>query len=168
MKVLDLVCAQEHRFEGWFGSEGDFQEQLARGLVQCPLCASADIHKALSAPRLNLRAGAGRNDRAAVDEGGAAQPPQRQREAPAQEASSTATVPAELQAAWLQLARRIVAQTEDVGSRFAEEARRMHYGEAEERGIRGQATPQQASELLEEGITVLPILLPEAAKEPLQ
>ncbi|AVO50134.1 DUF1178 domain-containing protein [Melaminivora suipulveris] len=168
MKVLDLVCAQEHRFEGWFGSEGDFQEQLARGLVQCPLCASADVHKALSAPRLNLRAVAGRDHHTIVDEGEAAPKPRRQREAPAPETPSAAAVPAELQAAWLQLARRIVAQTEDVGNRFAEEARRMHYGEAEERGIRGQATPQQASELLEEGITVLPILLPEAAKEPLQ
>ena len=66
------------------------------------------------------------------------------------------------------MARRIIAGTEDVGSRFAAEARRMHYGEVEERGIRGQASVQETAELLDEGIAVLPLLLPEAAKEPLQ
>jgi hypothetical protein len=66
------------------------------------------------------------------------------------------------------MARRIIAGTEDVGSRFAAEARRMHYGEVEERGIRGQASAQETAELLDEGIAVLPLLLPEAAKEPLQ
>ena len=65
------------------------------------------------------------------------------------------------------MARRVMAQTEDVGDRFASEARRMHYGEAEERGIRGQATPQDTAELLDEGIAVLPLALPQAAKEPL-
>lgn len=65
------------------------------------------------------------------------------------------------------MARRVMAQTEDVGDRFASEARRMHYGETEERGIRGQATPQETAELLDEGIAVLPLALPQAAKEPL-
>ncbi|HCL87748.1 MAG TPA: DUF1178 domain-containing protein, partial [Comamonadaceae bacterium] len=75
---------------------------------------------------------------------------------------------AELQAAWLQLSRRIIANTEDVGTRFAQEARRMHHGEIEERGIRGQATAQEAAQLLDEGIAVLPLALPAAAKESLQ
>ena len=76
-------------------------------------------------------------------------------------------VSAAFQAAWLAMVRRVMAQTEDVGDRFASEARRMHYGETEERGIRGQATPQETAELLDEGIAVLPLALPQAAKEPL-
>ncbi|MBS0506377.1 MAG: DUF1178 family protein [Proteobacteria bacterium] len=155
MKVLDLLCGHDHAFEGWFGSEDDFQGQLARGLVQCPMCGNADIRKGLSAPRLNLRAGASANPTPAP----VATPPQ---------ASSDMMTHQALQAAWLHMARHIVARTEDVGQRFAAEARRMHYGEIEERAIRGQATPEQASELLEEGIAVLPLLLPEAAKKPLQ
>lgn len=167
MKVLDLRCARDHAFEGWFASEADFQGQLARGLVQCPMCGDAEVRKVLSAPRLNLHgesaAGscpsiANRQDGAAL--GSASN-------APVQAVRSDAPTQA-LQAAWLQLARRVIAQTEDVGTRFAQEARRMHHGETEERGIRGQATPQEAAQLLEEGISVLPLLLPEAAKEPLQ
>ena len=75
---------------------------------------------------------------------------------------------ARLQAAWLQWARQVVAQTEDVGDRFAQEARRIHYGESEERAIRGRATPEQTAELLEEGVAVMPLLLPDSAKETLQ
>ncbi|WP_312757506.1 DUF1178 family protein [Pulveribacter sp.] len=160
MKVLDLLCAHGHGFEGWFGSEDDFQSQLARGLVQCPMCASADIRKALSAPRLNLRS----NQGSGPDQPTAARhpPPSTGKDA------ALASVPAELQAAWLQLSRRIIANTEDVGTRFAQEARRMHHGEIEERGIRGQATAQEAAQLLDEGIAVLPLALPAAAKESLQ
>jgi len=77
-------------------------------------------------------------------------------------------LPAALQAAWLHLARKIVASTEDVGSQFAQEARRMHHGEVEERAIRGQATPDEAVQLLEEGIAVVPLPLPVGAKETLQ
>ncbi|SDM19762.1 hypothetical protein SAMN05428957_103113 [Oryzisolibacter propanilivorax] len=167
MKVLDLRCTHDHGFEGWFASEADFQDQLVRGLVQCPLCGDAGVRKVLSAPRLNLRsaeaAGESRSPAAPGDEPATAATPH------AQEGSMPLDAPARaLQAAWLLFARRVVAQTEDVGTRFAAEARRMHHGETEERGIRGQATPQEAAQLLEEGITVLPLLLPEAVKEPLQ
>ena len=148
MKVLDLQCRSGHVFEGWFASEDEFQGQRQRGLVQCPLCADGHIEKRLSAPRLNL---------------GAAEEP-----AAAASASAAAALPAPLQAAWLDLARRIVAHTEDVGTRFAEEARRMHHGEAEERAIRGQATADEAVQLLEEGIAVVPLPLPVASKETLQ
>ena len=153
MKVLDLLCASDHAFEGWFGSEEDYQSQLARGLVQCPMCGSGEIRKGLSAPRLNLHAAS-----TAAEE---------RRQVSAPELPSDAS-PQALQAAWLHMARQVMARTEDVGQRFATEARRMHYGEIEERAIRGQATPEQTVELLEEGIAVLPLLLPEAAKEPLQ
>ncbi|HQQ70397.1 MAG TPA: DUF1178 family protein [Alicycliphilus sp.] len=155
MKVLDLLCAHDHAFEGWFGSEDDFQSQLARGLVQCPMCGDADIRKGLSAPRLNLRAGASA-ERAVAP---AVKQPQQ---------ADDVVTPQALQAAWLHMARHIMARTEDVGQRFAAEARRMHYGEIEERAIRGQATAEETSALLDEGIAVLPLVLPEAAKEPLQ
>jgi len=77
-------------------------------------------------------------------------------------------LPPALQAAWLELARKVVAGTEDVGSRFADEARRMHHGEVQERAIRGQATAHEALQLLDEGIAVMPLPLPAAAKETLQ
>lgn len=155
MKVLDLFCAHDHGFEGWFGSEEDFQSQLVRGLVQCPMCGNADIRKGVSAPRLNLRTPTTSRETVAPCD----KPPP---------FASNVTTPQALQTAWLQMARQIVAHTEDVGQRFASEARRMHYGEIEERAIRGQASPEQTAELLEEGIAVLPLPLPEAAKEPLQ
>ena len=75
---------------------------------------------------------------------------------------------AQMQAAWLQAVQHVMANTEDVGPRFAEEARKMHYGESEERGIRGQATPEQTRDLLEEGISVLPLPIPDALKGPVQ
>jgi len=153
LKVLDLLCPLDHAFEGWFASEEDFHDQLARGLIECPMCGSAQVRKGLSAPRLNLRS--------ALPDAG-----DRQGAEPAGFAADTP--PQALQAAWLALAREIVANTEDVGSQFASLARRMHHGEAQLRGIRGQATPQETADLLNEGIAVLPLPLPLAAKEPLQ
>jgi hypothetical protein len=145
MKVLNLQCTHRHSFEGWFSSEDDFQDQLGRGLVECPLCGDTAIVKMLSAPRLNL---------------GAA------REEPKQEVM--AAPDATLQAAWMKMVRHVMASTEDVGERFAEEARRIHYGEAQERGIRGQASAQETEALMEEGIGVLPLPIPKALKEPMQ
>jgi hypothetical protein len=75
---------------------------------------------------------------------------------------------AQLQAAWMQMVKHVVANTEDVGGAFSEEARKMHYGETEQRNIRGQATPEETQELLEEGIQVMPLPLPESLKGPLQ
>lgn len=155
MKVLDLHCPQGHVFEGWFGSEADFQSQRERGLLECPMCGSAHIEKRLSAPRLNL----GAKPQAAAA-----------KSAPMPAVPAAASAPAlppeaqrklhAIQAAWLKASREIAAKTEDVGERFADEARQMHYGEAEERPIRGKATPAQTMELLEEGIPVLPLALP--------
>ena len=146
MKVLNLQCAHRHAFEGWFASEDDFQDQLARGLVECPMCGDTGIAKLPSAPRLNL----------------GAQP------APATKQEVVAMPDAQMQAAWLKMVRHVMAHTEDVGERFAEEARRIHYGETEERGIRGQASREETQALLEEGIGVLPLPIPKALKEPLQ
>jgi len=167
MKVLNLQCSHQHSFEGWFASEDDFQSQLSRGLVECPMCADKSVQKLPSAPRLNL--------------GGRQSP-----EASAKQSqSSPATVNAESnpatastgmpaganqvqQAAFLQALRHVIANTEDVGTRFADEARRMHYGEQEARNIRGQASVRETVELLEEGIEVVPLPLPAAVKETLQ
>ena len=76
--------------------------------------------------------------------------------------------PAQLQAAWMQMVRHVVANTEDVGTQFSEEARKMHYGESEQRNIRGHATPQETEALLDEGIQVMPLPMPDALKGPLQ
>ena len=150
MKVLDLQCSQQHSFEGWFGSEEAFQDQLGRGLVECPLCGDVAVSKMLSAPRLNL---------------GSAK-------APAQVAQQQQEVVAApdrtMQAAWMKMVRHVMANTEDVGPRFPEEARRIHYGESEERGIRGQASAGETQALLDEGIGVMPLPIPKALKEPLQ
>ena len=161
MKVLDLQCGNAHGFEGWFASEDDFQSQLARSLVECPLCGDHGIIKKLSAPRLNLgatrREEASNNDHPA-DEKSAQLPAVQTPAEPAQEHS----------AEWMKMARKLIANTEDVGERFADEARRIHYGEAKERGIRGQASQEQTMELLEEGIPVMPMAFPKALKETLQ
>lgn len=152
MKVFNLQCSAHHVFEGWFGSEEDYASQVERGLLACPLCGDQSVHKLPSAPRLNF---------------GASEPAAVPAKSEKQELVAGGELQA-LQAAYLQLARRIVAETEDVGERFADEARKIHYGESEERGIRGQASPEQTRELIEEGIAVLPLPLPEGLKGPLQ
>ena len=164
MKVLDLQCAQGHGFEGWFGSEEDFQSQQTRALVQCPLCGDASISKKLSAPRLNLsRASAPESsDRAERSEGSEG----------SDEGDKALAVAgpqdADMAKRWMEIGRHLMANTTDVGQNFAEEARKIHYGEAPERGIRGQTSAREARELMEEGIGVLPFALPEALKGPLQ
>ena len=159
MKVLDLHCPAGHVFEGWFASEDDFQNQLQRQLVQCPMCGDSDVTKRLSAPRLNLGAQPPKTPQ--VSKPAKAEAPA----APSVTPEITAEARAHLQsmqAAWMQWSRKVAENTEDVGKKFAEEARRIHYGETEERAIRGQTSPKEAIELMEEGIGVLPLALPEA------
>lgn len=156
MKIFDLQCSGGHGFEGWFASEDDYQSQLARGLLSCPLCSDTDVIRVPSAPRLNL---------------GGAPRAGRKRERSKSDTSperDLASGPVAMQARLLHAMRHVMAHTEDVGTRFAEEARRMHYGDIEERSIRGQATPEQTRELLDEGIAVVPLPLPDALKDTLQ
>ena len=134
MLVLNLSCAFDHGFEGWFGSADDFESQCGRGLVSCPVCANVEIKRMPSAPRLNVRT---------------SEPP----------------AAAGLQARVMQAVRQLVSQSEDVGARFAEEARRIHHGQVQERAIRGQASAEETRELLDEGIPVIP--LPALADGPL-
>jgi hypothetical protein len=161
MKVLDLQCTHQHSFEGWFASEDDYVQQLHKGMLACPMCGSTDVHKTLSAPRLNLKTS--RQDSSVP---AAAAPVAKPNEsAPT---SNALSVPPALQAQWLKAMRAIVAQTEDVGERFADEVRAMHHGDADERAIRGKTTPDVAMELLEEGIDILPLPSLDAVKETLQ
>ncbi|MCU0925012.1 MAG: DUF1178 family protein [Hydrogenophaga sp.] len=155
MKVLNLQCAHQHGFEGWFGSEDDFTSQLARGLVSCPLCGDVQIQKMLSAPRLNL----GRNQDTPTRPSAKGEPLLE---------VGHAAAGTELQGRLLRAVRELMAQTEDVGDRFADEARAMHQGDSEARSIRGQTTPEVAMELIEEGIDVMPLPALPALKETLQ
>ena len=158
MKVFNLQCSARHAFEGWFASEADHADQMARGLLACQICGDHDVQKLPSAPRLNL--GAGEPARAAdtATRGGGAVVAGEASPGDAQDATRHRQA---LQSAYLQFARRVMEQTEDVGTRFADEARRIHYGEAAERGIRGQASAEETEALLEEGVPVLPLPLPE-------
>lgn len=139
MKVLDLRCEHDHRFEGWFGSEDDFVSQLDRKLVECPICGSKAVARLPSAPRLNV---SGLRDAPVV--------------APPEATDAVVTG----QAQWMRAMRKMLEQTEDVGERFVEEARRIHYGETPERAIRGKATPEDAQALRDEGIDVVSVPLP--------
>lgn len=151
MKVLDLQCEAMHVFEGWFASEEDYLSQVTQALLHCPVCGDGNVSKRLSAPRLNFGAACA------------------QQVAEAPRASPVPLDPVKAsQQQWLMACREIVANTVDVGAGFAEEARKIHYGETPERAIRGQATPQETHSLLEEGIAVMPLLLPEGMTGPSQ
>lgn len=149
MKVLNLCCQHDHMFEGWFASEADFVSQSERGVVQCPLCGSPQVNRLPSAPRLNLSG---------------ARAPAQPDEAPKAPTQGGDSNPATLQSAWLQAVAQVMKNTEDVGERFPEEARRIHYGETAHRGIRGQATAEERAALAEEGIEVMPLPMPAARK----
>lgn len=147
MKVLDLQCLDGHRFEGWFASADEFESQLSRKLVACPVCGVTSVSRLPSAPRLNLS--------------GATQAPA---PAPAQQKPNSV----QLQAQMMRAIREVLEKTENVGERFAEEARRIHYDEAPARNIRGVASVEDAKALVEEGIDIMPLPVPAALKGPLQ
>lgn len=143
MKVLDLQCADLHVFEGWFASEADFADQRTRRAILCPVCNNSDIVKRLSAPRLSLGV-----TRSAVE--------QKADLSVRPEPESVGLA----QDQWLQTCKDILARTVDVGTGFTEAARKIHYGEAPVRAIRGQATQEQVQTLVDEGISVLPLPVP--------
>jgi hypothetical protein len=141
MKVFNLRCAHDHHFEGWFASESAFNEQVDSALVECPMCGDRQVTRLPSAPRLNLS--------------GAREPQQ----------PGPVVKPAEdqsIESMWLKAVQHVMKSTEDVGARFPEEARRIHYGEIEARGIRGQATPQEREALADEGIEIMQQPVPKA------
>lgn len=134
-----LTCDHDHAFEGWFGSSAEYDEQQAGGLLECPFCASKQVRKQIMAPAV---AGTKRTERAPE--------------------------PAKMQAMMMEAAGRIRAHVEenfdDVGDAFATEARAIHEGRAEDRGIYGQATPKEVRDLVEDGVPVAP-LPPEPPKK---
>lgn len=128
-----LCCDRDHDFDGWFASSETFDRQLAAGEISCPHCGSPDVRKALMAP--NIAKGAGRS-------GGADTP---------------AEIAHKMSMMMLALRKHVEENCDYVGDAFAEEARRIHYGETEHRGIYGEATPEEARELIEEGVEVAPL-----------
>jgi hypothetical protein len=146
MKVLNLRCAHDHRFEGWFNSDADFTDQGERGLIACPLCDDKAISRLPSAPRLNVNTHRGEPELAPV----------------------SGVSEANAQRRWMHAVRELMNKTEDVGDRFPEEARRIHYGEAQDRGIRGRASSEDADALREEGIEVISLPVPAPLKGTVQ
>lgn len=140
MKVLNLRCAHDHGFEGWFASDDDFSGQLEQGLVECPVCGDTSIARLPSAPRLNFGA--------------------------TQEVPKPPQQAVTMQKLWVDTMREVLSRTEDVGARFPEEARRIHYGEIEARGIRGQADARERAALEEEGIEIMSLPVPPMLKGP--
>jgi hypothetical protein len=153
-----LICNKRHEFESWFANSAAYDKQAKRGLVTCPLCGSAKVEKALMTPRL------ARADTPS---------PRKQSPAPPLPASPTEAAPAatptptpvamispqeqEFRQKLRELRDHLVKNAENVGPRFPEEARKMHYGEAEHRSIYGIASPEDAKELHEEGIEFSPL-----------
>ena len=149
MIVYNLSCDQNHPFEGWFGSAEDMASQRARGLLACPLCGSHAVQKMLSAPRLNLLSPQQRAAAVSADTAPTADAPAG---AAAQAAPQAMLAPEHAKLA--EMLREFVANTEDVGQKFPEEARRIHYKEAPARSIRGVASRKEAQALAEEGIEI--------------
>lgn len=144
----DLRCEKGHAFESWFQSSGAYDSQVKRKLVNCPNCGSAKVEKAIMAPRI---VGKSKNRPAPM-------------EAPAPDTGSEATAPlmmapqeAELRAKLKELRDHVTKNADNVGQSFPTEARKMHYGDIEHRPIYGEATPDEARSLIDEGIEVTPL-----------
>lgn len=158
MIVFDLECASgAHRFEGWFKSSEDFASQQERGLVACPHCGSAQVAKAPMAPRL------ARKGNQAVALRPANPSPPSEPPAAKSEVVSSPSFPPEAVAAMRALAAiqaEAIKTSRWVGDKFADQSRAMHYGDADHATIHGQATREEARDLLDEGIMVAPLLIP--------
>jgi hypothetical protein len=167
MIVFDLKCANDHVFEVWFGSSAAFEDQRARGLVACAYCGSTDVAKAVMAPRLNAK-GNQRSSAAPV----ASEPDSVQSVSSPPVEVSNAAAPAQAAApidiekarAVLQVLAKaqaqMLSQSTWVGRDFAETARAMHYGEEDHAPIHGEAAPDEAAALIEEGVGVAPLPFP--------
>lgn len=152
-----VVCPDGHEFDGWFRSSEDFDAQATRHLIECPVCGKTDVRKAIMAPAV----GGSRKAH------GAAPPEPAVTVEPAERPAAPPDIGVDPRAqAMLDALRtyrdKMLENSTNVGPRFAEEARRMHVGETEKKGIHGQATREEAEALLEEGIPVAPLpILPE-------
>jgi len=133
-----LSCENDHDFDGWFGSSEEFESQQKRGLVTCPACNSAKVSKSLMAPNVSTsRKKESRSEAVALATGHQVQ--------------------SEMMEKLREMRDEIVKNSDDVGEKFPEEARKIHYGEVESRGIYGQAAPDDVKELVDEGINIAPL-----------
>jgi hypothetical protein len=147
MIVFDLACVPTgHVFEAWFGSTADYEAQQARGLVSCPICGAGEVAKAAMAPRLAAKGNTGKAPAPAPL-------------AAAQPAGEARKIKAMLHAL-AEMQTKMLDGSDYVGPRFADEARAIHLGEREARAIHGQATPEQARALIDDGIEVAPLPFP--------
>jgi hypothetical protein len=161
MKVYNLACPLDHRFEGWFSSEEDCLAQQEQGILACPICDSTQISRMPSAPHIAKSLSAAvvaSGEEVGVNSG----------EVVALTGNDHSQLEAQVQAAFLKGMRELMGKSEDVGTAFAEEARKIHYKEAPERSIRGQTTLDEAESLREEGIEVLAVPIMPAFKNTLQ
>ena len=150
MILYRLRCAGGHEFESWFKDSKTYERQEKKSLIGCPVCGEAKVERALMAPRLG-KSGKGR--------GGEEKPVEAQANVPVpapsppqQMAALTRSMPPELREALLKVREHVEKNCEHVGDKFAEEARKIHYGESDKRGIYGQTTEKEADALSEEGI----------------
>ena len=153
MIVFDLLCGEGHRFEGWFGSAGDFASQRDRHLLSCPTCGSARVKRVPSATRANLGAPA--------PQPSAATQPDRPVKTPDMDGKDPFAV---AQMLYSRMLDELLTKSEDVGKEFPTEARKIFYKESPARAIRGQATNEQHDELIEEGIPVARLPVPPTDK----
>jgi hypothetical protein len=144
MIVFDLLCAQGHRFEGWFGSKADFTSQKKRNLLSCPTCGSAHVERVPSATRANLGAEAPK-------------PAPQAAKTPEMEGKDPFAI---AQMLYSRMLDDLLTKSEDVGKEFPKEARKIFYKDAPQRSIRGQATQQEHDELIDEGIPVARLPVP--------
>lgn len=161
MKVYNLACPLDHRFEGWFASEEDCLAQQDKGMLACPVCDSTEITRMPSAPHIGKLSSAELAIPKVESEnlsGGVV----------ALTGSDHSELEAQVQAAFLRGMRELMGRSEDVGDSFADEARKIHYKESPERSIRGQTTLDEAEALREEGIDVLSMPMIPALKNTLQ
>lgn len=147
-----LACDHGHEFEGWFGSSVEFDRQQRTGLLECPTCGTSSVSKGLMAPAVSTsRQRAARSERAV--EVAASAPT-------SQEVVNLSTLPdpkRKIVEEMRKLRDKMLKGSEDVGPRFGEEARKIHYGEAEARSIHGQASMREAKDLADEGVEFLPL-----------
>ncbi|SNX28454.1 hypothetical protein SAMN06295945_0785 [Polynucleobacter meluiroseus] len=177
MKVYNLACPLDHHFEGWFASEEDCLAQQAQGILACPLCESTDITRMPSAPHI-AKSSTHKEPAASSVHSSAltvAQPDkapsadqQLSGEVVALTGADHSQLEAQVQAAFLKGMRELMVRSEDVGSDFADEARKIHYNESPERSIRGQTTLDEAEALREEGIEIMAVPMIPALKNTLQ
>ena len=146
-----LRCEREHTFESWFQDSAAYDSQAKRKLVACPVCDSVKIEKAIMAPRIVGKKGRERTEPVPAPASPAAETP------PAGSTPLMMTQERELRAKLKELREHIVKNADNVGEKFPNEARKMHYGEIEHRPIYGEASPEEAKSLIDEGVEVSPL-----------